>query len=146
SGRPVAQQRLGDASAVRTAMSSTPVLSRAQGHVAGVQHTLASANTVIASLFGSQSSLLRSVDSLFAPVVSCGAAGTIAAKSGFEDADGNLVVNTAGCMDWNGFAPVTWTGSAPYQNSTTTNGNFTFFGVSDAFNDQTDTSYAGGIK
>src|SRR5262249_27383977 len=63
-----------------------------------------------------------------------------------EDADGNLAVGGAGCMDWNGFAPVTWTGSAPYQNSTTTSGNFTFFGVSDDFSSQTDTSYAGGVK
>src|SRR5262249_29412114 len=82
-----------------------------------------------------------------APIASgCGANGTIADKSGFEDADGNLAIDKAGCMDWNGFAPVTWTGSAPYQNSTKVSGNFTFFGVSDAFDDQTDTSYAGGIK
>ena len=49
-------------------------------------------------------------------------------------------------MDWNGFAPVTWAGTAPYQHTSKMSGGFAFFGVSDAFNDQTDSSYAGGVK
>ena len=83
------------------------------------------------------------------PLVSatgCGPSGTIADQSGFEDADSNLAVDHAGCMDWNGFAPVTWTGSVPYQGSTKTNGGFTFFGASDAIDSHTDTSYSGGVK
>src|SRR5437763_7850744 len=77
-----------------------------------------------------------------APLLSatgCGASGTIADQSGFEDADGNLAIDKAGCMDWNGFAPVTWTGSVPYQNATKTTGGFTFFGASDAVDSHTDT-------
>jgi uncharacterized repeat protein (TIGR01451 family) len=83
------------------------------------------------------------------PLVSatgCGASGTIADQSGFEDADGNLAIDKAGCMDWNGFAPMTWTGSVPYQNATATSGGFTFFGASDAVDSHTDTMYAGGVK
>jgi uncharacterized repeat protein (TIGR01451 family) len=76
----------------------------------------------------------------------CGASGTIAAQSGFEDADGNLAVDGAACMDWNGFAPVTWTGSVPYQNATAMSGGFTFFGASDAVDSHTDTMYSGGVK
>ncbi len=76
----------------------------------------------------------------------CGASGTIADKSGFEDADGNLVIDHAGCMDWNGFAPVTWTGNAPYQFAAKTTGAYSFYGASDAVNAHDDTSYAGGTK
>src|SRR5947209_1619977 len=76
----------------------------------------------------------------------CGASGTIADKSGFEDADGNLAIDHAGCMDWNGFAPVTWTGNPPYQFASKTTGAYSFSGASDAVNAHDDTSYAGGTK
>ena len=69
----------------------------------------------------------------------------IADASGFEDADGNLAVDTAGCMDWNGFAPVTWAGTAPYQTATKTTGLFSFVGISDAIASN-DTNYKGGTK
>jgi hypothetical protein len=81
-----------------------------------------------------------------APAVSCGAAGTLANKSGFEDADGNLTVDKAGCMDWNGFAPVAWTGSPPYQTASGTANGYAFYGATDAVNAHGDTMYAGGVK
>jgi uncharacterized repeat protein (TIGR01451 family) len=137
SGSSLAQHRSIDASATRNATSAATQLARATSGAA----RLFSGST---SLFGSRS-LFGSVAAL-ASITGCGADGTIADKSGFEDADGNLVIDTAGCMDWNGFAPVTWTGTAPYQTASKTSGNFTFFGVSDAFNSNTDSSYAGGVK
>jgi uncharacterized repeat protein (TIGR01451 family) len=123
-------------------MSSTHSLSRAPA-----RHSHIAATFGARSLLGSKLSLSRS-HSAAAPLAStgCGASGTIANQSGFEDADGNLAIDTAGCMDWNGFAPMTWSGSVPYQTATKVSGNFTFFGASDAFNSNTDTSYAGGIK
>ena len=68
--------------------------------------------------------------------------------SGFEDADGNLAINTAGCMDWNGFTP-TWSGApatAPPQTGTGSNNGFTFAGATDRFNSKLDNIYAGGVK
>src|SRR5262249_61819139 len=46
-------------------------------------------------------------------LVLAAAAGPIGSASGFEDDDANLAVNTT--FDWNGFSPVTWTGTAPNQ-------------------------------
>jgi uncharacterized repeat protein (TIGR01451 family) len=139
-----AQHRTGDAAAARNAMSSTHVLSRAPGHALRVTPQ----QSVARYLLGSTLSFFHGSAFAAAPLAAtgCGASGTIADKSGFEDADGNLAVDKAGCMDWNGFAPVTWTGSAPYQNSTKISGNYTFFGVSDAFDSSTDSSYDGGVK
>jgi uncharacterized repeat protein (TIGR01451 family) len=134
-------QRSGDAAAAQPAMSSTPVLTPAQVQAApGVADA-----PMTSSLLGSSLSLLSAAPPAL-PSTGCGASGTIADQSGFEDADGNLSVDKAGCMDWNGFAPVAWTGSVPYQTAATVNGNFFFTGVSDAFNSNTDTSYAGGVK
>ncbi|MDX6480262.1 MAG: hypothetical protein QOG85_772, partial [Gaiellaceae bacterium] len=157
SGSSLVRHRSGHAVNARNATSSTRLLSRASGGVSGASGVVGvsdlSARTVARTFastgswfFGSRLGAGFGSAAPLAPVTGCGAQGTLADKSGFEDADGNLVINTAGCMDWNGFAPVTWTGTAPYQNATKTTGNFTFFGVSDAFNSSTDTSYAGGIK
>src|SRR4029078_9642866 len=65
---------------------------------------------------------------VLASIAGCGADGTIADASGFEDADGNLAIDTPGCMDWNGFTP-TWTGTAPSQQGTASNNWWTFVGV-----------------
>ena len=149
SGRQVAQHGTGDRSAVHNAMSSTHSLSRALGHAsfvsrsasASVHHSLASSDSSLFPAFGpNSSSAARSL-----AATGCGATGTIAAASGFEDADANLGINTTGCMDWNGFAPVTWTGTAPYQKASKTSGAFLFAGVTDAVGSN-DTNFGGGVK
>jgi hypothetical protein len=73
------------------------------------------------------------------------AAGPIGTASGFEDDDGNLVVNTT--FDWNGFNPVMWTGTAPYRTTApqVTSG-WRFGGLEDAQNTGTDTAFSGGVK
>ena len=155
SGRQVAQHRAGDASAAGSATSSTHVLSRAQGHASLVSrasgHAAPSASS--SSLFPAFGSTSSSASRLLAafPSTGCGDSGppqTIADASGFEDADGNLEVDTAGCMDWNGFTP-TWSGApsnAPPQTGTGSNNGFTFAGATDRFNSKLDNIYAGGVK
>jgi hypothetical protein len=71
-------------------------------------------------------------------------AGPIGTDSGFEDDDGNLVVNST--FDWNGFSPVTWTGTAPYQTATKTVSGWAFLGLTDAQKANSDTQFAGGVK
>jgi uncharacterized repeat protein (TIGR01451 family) len=84
---------------------------------------------------------------LLAAVTGCGANGTIADQTGFEDNDGNLQVDKAGCVDWNSFAPLTWTGTAPYQSATSTAvPPFTFYGRTDAVNSGTDTTFVNGTQ
>ena len=120
-------------------MSSTHSLSRAQRHASLVSahashHSLLTSSFLPLALFGS----LGGSSQPLAPITGCGAAGTIADKSGFEDADGNLTIeNGPACTDWNSFKtgfPAAWLGTAPYQHATTTSGGFTFFGVTDAVN------------
>jgi hypothetical protein len=72
------------------------------------------------------------------------ATGPIGTAAGFEDDDGNLVVNST--MDWNGFSPVTWTGTAPYQSSSTKVNGWQFTGLTDAQKSNSDTGFAGGTK
>ena len=74
------------------------------------------------------------------------ASATVASASGFEDADANLAPATA--TDWNSFAPVGWTGTAPYQTGASTNGvtGWQFTGITDATVSSTDTGFAGGVK
>src|SRR3954449_6466374 len=88
---------------------------------------------------------LGGLSQTLAPITGCGADGTIADASGFEDADGNLKIDKAGCMDWNGFTP-TWTGTAPFQTGVGSTGAFTFAGATDAVNTTSDSIYAGGVK
>ena len=49
---------------------------------------------------------------------------------GFEASDGNLNRDAASAppIDWNSFASVTWTGTAPYQTATKTVSPWTFNG------------------
>jgi Prealbumin-like fold domain len=70
--------------------------------------------------------------------------GPIGTASGFEDDDGNLVVNST--FDWNGFNPVTWNGTAPYQNATKVASGWNFTGLTDAQATTSDSGFAGGIK
>jgi hypothetical protein len=72
------------------------------------------------------------------------AAGPIGTASGFEDDDGNLVVNST--FDWNGFSPVTWTGTAPFQSASKTVNGWAFTGLTDAEKTNSDTGFAGGTK
>jgi uncharacterized repeat protein (TIGR01451 family) len=78
--------------------------------------------------------------------VGCGANGTIAAATGFEDADANLAADTLGCTDWNSFAPVSWNGAAPNQTASGSSGAFAFAGATDDVNSKKDTKYGGGVK
>jgi hypothetical protein len=73
-----------------------------------------------------------------------GEAGPVGNASGFEDDDGNLVVNST--FDWNGFAPTTWTGTAPYRTSSKTVDGWAFTGLEDAQATTSDTAFAGGVK
>jgi Prealbumin-like fold domain len=71
-------------------------------------------------------------------------AGPIGAASGFEDDDGNLAVNST--FDWNGFSPVTWTGTAPYQTASKIASGWAFTGLTDDQKSNADTGFAGGTK
>jgi hypothetical protein len=71
-------------------------------------------------------------------------AGDVGTHSGFEDDDGNLAVNST--FDWNGFSPVTWTGSAPYRVASKTASGWQFGGAEDAQAVTSDTGFAGGTK
>ncbi len=71
-------------------------------------------------------------------------AGPVSDAALFEGDDGNLTVNST--FDWNGFAPTTWTGNAPYRTSTTTVSGWAFTGLEDAQATTADTAFAGGVK
>ena len=62
-----------------------------------------------------------------------------------REASNTFAIDTAGCMDWNGFSP-TWTGTAPFQTATGSTDGFTFAGATDAVNTTSDDIYAGGVK
>jgi hypothetical protein len=82
---------------------------------------------------------------LAALVLAIGAsAGPVGNAAGFEDDDGNLVVNST--FDWNGFSPTTWTGAAPYRTSDKTVSGWKFKGIEDAAAVTSDTAFAGGVK
>jgi hypothetical protein len=82
---------------------------------------------------------------LVAAPVSIVQAGPVGDLAGFEDDDGNLAVNST--FDWNGFAPTTWTGTAPFrQTADQVTAGWTFKGLEDAGDSGTDTAYAGGTK
>ena len=154
SGRPAAQHTSGDRAAAGSAMSSTHLLSRAQANASLVSRSsshashqsVSSSNSSFGnSLFPALGSTSSSASRSLASISGCGADGTIADASGFEDADGNLAIDTTGCMDWNGFTP-TWTGTAPFETGTGSTNGFTFAGATDAFNSTSDSIYAGGVK
>jgi hypothetical protein len=142
-----AHHRAGGASAVRNAMSSTHVSSRAQRHASVVsrvsRHSVENARSSSGS--GSNSSLLRNFSLISTPrslaSVVCGTSNSIAANTAFEDADGNLNVDTAGCTDWNSFNP-TWSGNT----GTATLGGLSFIGLTDPTNSSSDSIYSGGVK
>ena len=128
-------------------MSSAQRLSRASGHASYVSRATGSARHSGYSSASSpfSASGFNSAAARFLAATGCGASGSIADQTGFEDADGNLKVDTAGCQDWNSFSP-TWGGSAPFQTGTATLGALTFVGATDAVNTTSDSIYAGGVK
>jgi len=77
-------------------------------------------------------------------LVNTAQAGPIGTAAGFEDDDGNLVVNST--FDWNGFSPVTWTGSAPKQAADKLVSGWQFNGATDAEATTSDDGFAGGTK
>src|SRR5438045_7853396 len=74
------------------------------------------------------------------------ATGTIGTAAGFEDNDGNLTPEAPINFDWNSFAPLTWTGSAPNQTSSKVVNGWTFLGLTDAAKSTSDTGFGGGTK
>jgi hypothetical protein len=82
---------------------------------------------------------------VFALSASAGAIGTAAS---FEDDDGNLVVNNVANMDWNGFSPVSWSGTASTPNrlgSKVVSG-WQFDGATDWAASTSDNGFKGGTK
>jgi hypothetical protein len=72
------------------------------------------------------------------------ASATVSGDAGFEFADGNLAHNSA--MDWNDFAPTTWTGTAPSRTATKLSNGWAFTGLEDAQKANSDSAFAGGTK
>jgi hypothetical protein len=66
--------------------------------------------------------------------------------SGFEGADGNLAVTTTGNVDWNTFASLTWTGSAPLREASGTVSGWKVTGLEDHQATTADSAFAGGTK
>jgi hypothetical protein len=78
------------------------------------------------------------------PLASAEAVGN---ESGFEDDDGNLAPNPSGLnFDWNSFAPVTWTGTAPNRTAEKLFNGWSFDGIEDAQVTTSDNAFAGGTK
>lgn len=71
-------------------------------------------------------------------------AGPVSDASGFESDDGNLAVDST--FDWNGFAPLDWTGDAPYREAEKTASGWSFKGFEDDSASNTDTAFSGGVK
>lgn len=76
-------------------------------------------------------------------------AGAISNAANFQGDDGNLdpaVGTPVGGLDWNSFAPVTWTGTSPSRVADKTFSGWEFKGLEDAQNDSNDSVFAGGVK
>jgi hypothetical protein len=95
--------------------------------------------------------VLVSLSALLAVLIALPAsAGPVGLNAGFEDDDGNLVDNTgtginAG-IDWNTFAPTTWTGTAPLRTASDSASGWTLTGKEDRQAVTTDSAFAGGTK
>lgn len=71
---------------------------------------------------------------------------SVSSDGGFEFADGNLAPQGPIDFDWNSFAPVSWTGTAPYRVAEKDLSGWTFGGLEDARATTSDTGFAGGTK
>jgi hypothetical protein len=91
--------------------------------------------------------LLLPFVALAALVLAIGAwAGPVSNAAGFEGDDGNLAPEGTINFDWNSFAPVTWTGTAPTRQATDTEAGWDFVGIEDWQNTGADSAFAGGTK
>ena len=83
---------------------------------------------------------------IVALVLAIGAsAGPISNAAGFQGDDANLADDGAG-IDWNSFAPVTWTGTAPFRQADKDALGWEFKGLEDAQSDGGDSVFDGGVK
>src|SRR5579884_2804708 len=152
SGRFSAQHGSKNGSAARSAMRSTHLRSPAQRHTSPVARSSASSvsssSTRAArqnlvsfqpSFFSAFDPSLAGMHRALASITGCGASGTIADATGFEDADGDLAPGS--CTDWNSFSP-SWSGGV----GTATLGGLTFYGLTDPVGSSSDNIYAGGVK
>ena len=75
-------------------------------------------------------------------------AGAVGEESGFEDDDGNLVLDNSADfdLDWNSFAPTTWTGTAPTRTSSGSFMGWDFTGLEDWAASTQDSAFGGGTK
>ncbi|MGH3118504.1 MAG: prealbumin-like fold domain-containing protein, partial [Gaiellales bacterium] len=75
-------------------------------------------------------------------------AGPVGSAAKFEDDDGNLVDDNVvdDVIDWNSFAPVTWTGTSPFRQTDKVALGWHFHGIEDAQATTSDTGFAGGTK
>ena len=78
-------------------------------------------------------------------LVIAAAAGPVGTAAGFEDDDGNLAPAAPINFDWNGFAPTTWAGTAPFASTKEFSG-WAFTGLADAEATTSDSAFAGGTK
>ena len=145
SSRSAAQHRAAGISALGSVGRSTHVSANAHGRVSNASNVASNSarHSFRWSSFNSSTRDSNAGRSLAG--TGCGAANSIADQTGFEDADGNLAVDTAGCTDWNSFSP-TWSGTAPFQTAAGSLGGLFFAGATDAVNSTSDSIYAGGVK
>jgi hypothetical protein len=81
--------------------------------------------------------------------IGASATGPVGTAAGFEDDDGNLVLNGASpTVDWNSFAAGAngWVGTAPNRTRDEVVSGWTFKGLEDYQASTSDSSYAGGVK
>src|SRR5919106_5968395 len=97
------------------------------------RRVIAAVSAVCLALFG-----------VLATTSSPASAGPVSDAAGFEFDDGNLAVNST--FDWNGFAPTTWTGTAPFRTSEKNVAGWAFTGLEDAQATTSDSAFAGGTK
>lgn len=107
-----------------------------ESHTPRIKRVIAAGAMIIALVALS----LSSVPSAFA-------SGTVGTAAGFEDDDGNLVVDST--FDWNGFAPVSWQPSpstTPTRQVAKTVSGWQFAGFEDWQATGSDNGFAGGTK
>jgi hypothetical protein len=75
-------------------------------------------------------------------------AGPVSSAAGFEGDDGNLADDAAAGIDWNNFASVTWTGTAPFRSADKTASGWEFKGLEDAVapTQKGESVFGGGVK
>jgi len=71
---------------------------------------------------------------------------SVSTDSGFEAADGNLIPQSPINFDWNSFGPTTWVGTAPHRTSSKSVSGWSFTGIEDDQNANSDDGFAGGTK